>query len=96
VKETRIAAWTVARTLRSLNRVEEALSKQMALKEEFESAGEADGYVLEEIGECLLALNQLDESRPYFAKAYDVLSKDEWLAEQEPDRLARLKELSQR
>ena len=89
----RIATWCIARTLRSLNRVEEALSKQMALQAEFESAGETDGYVFEEIGECLLALDREDEARPYFAKAYEVLSQDEFLVEQEPDRIARLKEL---
>jgi len=93
VSETRIAVWSVARTLRSLNRVEEALSKQIALKEEFETAGEVDGFVFEEIGECLLALKRGDEAQPYFAKAYEVLSKDEWLAEQESGRLLRLKEL---
>jgi tetratricopeptide (TPR) repeat protein len=93
-RETRIAQWCVARALRSLNRVEEALSRQMALKEEYDAAGENnDGYVFEEIGECLLALNQTEESRPYFAKAYELLSEDDWLTEKEPARLARLKEL---
>ncbi|HET9906179.1 MAG TPA: tetratricopeptide repeat protein [Anaerolineales bacterium] len=94
VSQTRIATWTVARTLRSLNRIQEALSKQLSLQDELESAGEeGDGYVYEEIGECLLALNRVDEARPFFAKAYDKLSKDEWLVKQEPHRLARLKEL---
>jgi tetratricopeptide (TPR) repeat protein len=92
VRETHIAAWCVARTLRSLERIEEALSKQRRLNEE--SAGEEDGYVSEEIAECLLALNRLDEARSYFAKAYELLSKGAWLAEQEPDRLRRLKSLS--
>ena len=94
VSQTRTATWTVARTLRSLNRVEEALSKQLALKNELNLLGEEeDGFVSEEIGECLLALNRPDEARSYFAKANDKLSKDEWLVEQEPNRLARLKEL---
>ena len=95
VSQTRIATWTVAHTLRSLNRVEEALSKQMALTDEADSASEEDGYVSEEIGECLLLLNRAEEARPYFAKAYDVLSQDEWLTDKEPARLVRLKELSQ-
>jgi tetratricopeptide (TPR) repeat protein len=94
VNERRIATWCVARTLRSLGRVEEALSKQMALRDEFESAGESDGYVFEEIGECLLVLKRVEEARPYFSKAYPILAGDPWLAEQEPERLARLKELS--
>ena len=95
VERRRVATWCIARTLRSLNRVEEALSKQMALKEEFESADGTDGYVFEEIGECLLTLKREDEARPYFAKAYEVLSQDYFLAEQEPERIARLKILGE-
>jgi tetratricopeptide (TPR) repeat protein len=93
VNETRIAKWTVARTLRSMDRVEEALSLQMELKKEFESAHETDGYVFEEIGECILALNRPDDAQSYFAEAYKLLSEDIWLKEQEPKRLERLKQL---
>jgi len=93
VTEIRIAVWCVARALRSLGRVEEALSKQMTLKTEFESTGESDGYVFEEIGECLLALKRTDEAHPYFAKAYEILSQDMGLVDKEPTRLAHLKEL---
>jgi tetratricopeptide (TPR) repeat protein len=89
----KIATWTVARCLRSLNRVEEALSKQMHLLKEFENVGETDGYVFEEIGECLLLLNRKDESKPYFAKAYEELSQDGFLVDNEPERLERLKKL---
>ena len=89
VGERHIAAWCVARTLRSLGRVEEALSMQLRLREE--STGEEDGYVCEEIGECLLALNRTEEARPYFHRAYELLSKDVWLVEQEAQRLERLK-----
>jgi len=92
--QIRVAVWAVARALRSLNRIEEALSKQMTLKAEYEAAGESDGFVFEEIGECLLALDRTREAQPYFVKAYELLSRDEWLAEKEPARLARLQELS--
>ena len=92
-KETRIAAWCVGRALRSLNRFEEALSRQLTLEEELDSAGENDGYVFEEIGECLLALHREDEARPYFLKAYELLMQDPLLFPRKPDRLARLKEL---
>lgn len=91
--EIRIAVWCVARTLRSLNRLDEALSNQLALRVEFESAGETDGFVYEEIGECLLALQRGAEAKPYFAKAYEALSRDEWLVENEPERIERLKKL---
>ncbi len=94
VNETRIAKWTAARTLRSMNRVEEALSHQMELENEFKSANEKDGYVFEEIGECLLALNRMKEAQPYFAEAYQLLSQDTSLAEQESARLERLRQLA--
>lgn len=93
VSERRIATWTVARTLRSLNRVEEALAKQLALKEEFATTEESDGYVFEEIAECLLLLNRQQEAVPYFEKAYNELSEDIHLVQHEPERLERLKQL---
>jgi tetratricopeptide (TPR) repeat protein len=93
VRETRIAVWTVARCLRSLHRVEEALSMQMKLKEEFDFAGETDGYVFEEIGECLFALGRAEEAKPYFTHAHNELSRDDFLVKHEPARIARLKEL---
>lgn len=93
--QARIAAWCVARTQRSLSRFEDALSRQMELKKEFDSAGEKDGYVFEEIGECLLALNRPEEACSYFSQAFEILSKDMSLVMNEPDRLARLKTLSE-
>jgi tetratricopeptide (TPR) repeat protein len=90
----RIAKWTVARCLRSMNRIEEAFSKQMALKAEFDSIGGSDGYVDEEIGECLLLLKRESEAKPYFAKAYELLSQDEWMMANEAERMKRMKELS--
>lgn len=90
---TRIAKWTVGRAMRSLGRTEEALAMQLSLLEEHEAAGTADGYVFEEIAECLFVLDRSDEARPYFDRAYRELSKDGWLTENEPERLARLKQL---
>ena len=90
----RIAKWCVARTLRSLGRIQEALDQQLALLKEHKTAGSSDGYVDEEIGECLLSLGRIDESHPYFAQAYDELSKDAWLVANETARLERLKNLS--
>jgi len=86
----RIARWTVARGLRSLGRHEEALAIQRALAD----AGPEDGYVSEELGELLLALDRPAEARPHFARAYELLSADAWLADSEPDRLRRLADLS--
>jgi tetratricopeptide (TPR) repeat protein len=90
----RIAKWTIARTYRSLDRIEEALRIQKELEREIEEKGiQQDGYVFEEIGECLLLLNQQEESRQYFNRAYQLLSQDPWLVANEPERLERLKKL---
>jgi tetratricopeptide (TPR) repeat protein len=94
-RQVRVARWAVGRTLRSLDRLEEALSVQEALLDAWNRSGEQQaGFVSEEIAECLYALGRVDESRPHFAEAYALLSKDSWLAAQESDRLRRLQELS--
>jgi tetratricopeptide (TPR) repeat protein len=92
-KATRIARWCVARALRSLKRIDEAYAIQTALLREYEAIGEKSGYVYEELAECLHALGRDSEAQPYFALAYDDLSKDSWLVNHEAQRLQRLKEL---
>lgn len=89
----RIARWCVARCLRSLGRVGEALALQQELRAEHEAAESSDGFVEEEIAECLLALGRKDEARPHFAAAFAALKEDPWLREGEPDRLERLEKL---
>jgi tetratricopeptide (TPR) repeat protein len=90
----RIARWTVGRVYRSLGRIDEALEIQKGLEKEFEEKGvEQDGYVFEELGECLLLLKREDEARKYFKLAYDLLSKDPWLVANEAERLERLRTL---
>lgn len=83
----RIAHWCVGRTLRALGRVSEALAIQRQLE-----AGPVDGFVYEELGECLLALGQAETARPYFAKAHAELAKLDWIAEDKA-RIQRLLEL---
>jgi tetratricopeptide (TPR) repeat protein len=89
-----IARYSVGTQLRYLKRFEEALKIQRALLEEWRKLGEPAGYVNEEIAECLHALGKVEDSRPYFAKAYEILSKDTWHLENEPERIERLKQLS--
>jgi tetratricopeptide (TPR) repeat protein len=92
--EIDVARWCVARALRSLGRVAEALEGQRALLRDLETSGRpADGYVHEEIAECLLALADSEGARRHFAKAAELLARDPWLAEREPERIARLARL---
>ncbi len=87
---TRRARWAVARTLRSLERYSDAHAVQSQLHDE----GAVDGFVEEELGECLLALGRGDEAKPHFERAYGILSVDEWLVQNEPARVARLRALA--
>ncbi|HLJ34962.1 MAG TPA: tetratricopeptide repeat protein [Ktedonobacteraceae bacterium] len=94
-RERRIARWCIGRTLRSLHRITEALALQQDLLTAWKQDNEEpDGYVFEEIAECLYALGQITESRPYFAQANTLLSQDQWLVAQESARLQRLQQLS--
>ena len=85
---TRIARWSVAKQLRCLGRADEALQIQRELEK-----NEPDGFVFEEIGECLLLQKKEAAARPYFKKAYDLLKEIAWVAE-DTKRMERLEELS--
>ena len=91
----RIARWCIARCLRSLWRLDEALAMQRALLAEYRAEDAPDGYVYEELGECLLLLGRESEARPWFARAHAELSQDAWLQAEEANRLARLERLGQ-
>jgi tetratricopeptide (TPR) repeat protein len=90
----RIARWSVARCLRTLGRLDEALDLQRGLAAELDAAGVTDGYVFEEIGECLLGLDRAEDARPWFARAHLELTRDASLVEDQRERLERLRELS--
>ena len=87
-----IAKWCVGKTLRMMDHTEEALEMQRDLYEQYQAAGKRSGYVYEEIAECLTVMGEEQEAQGWFAAAYEELSKDPWLAN-EQDRLTRLKEL---
>jgi tetratricopeptide (TPR) repeat protein len=87
-----IAKWCVAKNLRMMDHTEEALEMQRDLFEQYQAAGKKSGYVYEEIAECLMVMGEEREAQGWFAAAYEELSKDPRLAN-EQDRLNRLKEL---
>ena len=92
IPETRVAHWCIARAHRARGEVKKALAMQKALLEELEAAGEEqDGYVFEELAECYLALGR-PEARHFFGMAHGLLSKDQWLVDNEAERLNRLNE----
>ena len=94
-RRANIAKWSMGRTLRSMGRNEAALQVQNELLAGWSAEdGGPSGYVYEELGECTLLLEGEEAARPHFAKAHAMLSPDEWLQANEPDRLARLARLA--
>jgi len=93
-EELLIARWTVARCLRALGEVQKALEMQNALREErLRRKLPPDGFVSEETAECLWQLGRREEARPWFRRAWEELHEDEYLKNNEPERLERLQRL---
>jgi tetratricopeptide (TPR) repeat protein len=91
----RIANWSIGKCKRMQGLTDEALAIFIDIEQEITSKKlDADGYVFEEIGECLFAQSKINEAKPYFKKAYELLSKDIWLQKNEIERLNRLEQLS--
>ena len=65
---TRVAHWMVARTLRSLQRHDEALAIQLRLEREFDAAGQPDPYVFEELEALYRATGDTAKAEHYRAR----------------------------
>jgi tetratricopeptide (TPR) repeat protein len=92
-KKVVTAQWAIAKTLRALNRIQEAFEIQTEAANELKNLNLIDGFVYEELAECLHLLKRPDEAQPYFELAYRQLSTDQWLADNNQARLKRMKEL---
>lgn len=86
---TRVAKWAVARTLRSMDRFEQALEMQLELEVECDRANAPDGFVYEEIGELYLVMED-DRATDYFARAYPLLKALGWVDDERLERLETL------
>lgn len=91
----RIARWSMARVWRAQGKLDEALNAQLQMLKEHEEAGTNDAYVHEELAELYLLRGEAAEAKPHFARAFELLSEDQWFVKNEAKRLARMKELSE-
>ena len=73
----RIAHWMIAWTLRSLDRLKEALEIQLRLEMECDQAGEPDPYVFEELELLFKALNNHEKVEFYAARRKATLLAQE-------------------
>jgi tetratricopeptide (TPR) repeat protein len=65
VSATRIAHWMVAWTLRSLNRVDEAIEIQLRLEKENDLSGQPDPFVFEELETLFSVKGDLERAKRY-------------------------------
>jgi tetratricopeptide (TPR) repeat protein len=70
---TRVAHWMVAWTLRSLNRIDEALVMQLRLLREHDAAGTSDAYVLEELEALYQAKGDTAQAQHYAQRRQALL-----------------------
>lgn len=92
-REAFVARWSIGKVLRASGKTEEALVIQKALLSEVGIGGRRDGRLYEELAECLQTLKRTSEAQLYFELAYQELSNDEWVADNQPVQLKRLKDL---
>jgi tetratricopeptide (TPR) repeat protein len=89
-----LAKWCVARTLRALNRLDEAIKIQLALMEEMLELSQPDGYVYEELGELYLLRNE-PIHKMYFQFTLNELGQNPYLLKNEAARINRWKILAE-
>lgn len=102
----RVAKWAVARALRFLNRLEEALPILVKLVEEYDQlldSGTLDlprqmlpsvrGLVYEELAEIYAVKGDTLQSKKFAELAYLDLMQDEWFKHLHPERLQHLQQL---
>jgi len=89
----RIAKWCIARVLRELGQVDDALDIQLHLLAEHQKNNTRDQYVAEELALCYAKLGDTTNASTYAKQAHALMSKDTWMVENEPHRLDALKAL---
>lgn len=92
-REAFVAQWSIGKVLRAMGKTEEALAIQKVLLSELGIGGTHGGRLYEEIAECLQVLKRTDEAQTYFELAYRELSSDQWVSDNQPLKLKRMKDL---
>ena len=74
--EARIARWMIARTLRDMQRFDEAIAIQRRLEREFEQAGEPDPYVFEELEALYRATGDTAQAERYAERLREARQRE--------------------
>ena len=79
--------------MRLLGDGDEALATIEPVHAKLKSEGKRDGWISEELGECLLAQGKPTDARTHLGAALELLSSDPWVLKHDPAKLDRLKSL---
>jgi tetratricopeptide (TPR) repeat protein len=82
----------IAKCLRLLGDVDEALATIAPVHANLEASGQRDGWISEEYAECLLAKGSNSDALPHFEAAMELLAKDDWVIANDPAKLHHLKD----
>jgi tetratricopeptide (TPR) repeat protein len=93
-RRLRVAKYAVARTLRAMNRFDEALALARATHAEALAADDVDPFVCEELAELLTLKGDTANAAAFAKLAYDGMKKDQWFVKHEPARLERMEKLA--
>jgi len=106
VSNSLFAKWTVARSLRMLDRCDEALVMQLELEQVYGDASDSDylgmnpdifiltrGFVFQELAEIYKVLGDVEKTRHYAQIALDDLSGNTMITTTSPDQLNRLQNI---
>lgn len=88
--------WGLARTLRAVGQVKEALEIQQEILLEQQRINRINGHVFLEIAECFLGLNEPEKAHPFYESAYNLLKEDKWYVDNYPHELARILKYSKK
>jgi tetratricopeptide (TPR) repeat protein len=80
--------------LARLHRLDDRLAQAKTMIESVRNAGFAEGWVHEELAECLQAAGKPADAAREFRRAHELFSKDPWYPPTRMERLARIKRLA--
>lgn len=89
-----IARWSISKTHRFLGNTDKAFEIMNSLLTE-NNGEDPSGYTFEEMGELYLLKGDKEKAKSFFSKAYSILSKDQWLMTNEPERMERMKSFAE-
>jgi len=84
-----------AKALRLGGHPEKSVELMQPIADSLAATGAPDGYISQELAEGLYGVGRIAEAKPHFAIAYELLSKDTWAMQAEPEKVERMRQMSQ-